>query len=297
MKKKYDVFISCKSEDYPLAEEISAFLRNNEIIPFLASESLRRVGNAAYLDEIDKALDESQHLIVFCSNPQYADSTFVKEEWQSFRNEKLSGRKSGNILTVVANEITISQLPYGLRRYEVIPFSEFKKVLLNYVCSAIENLNKSVDCRNISHNNTKKEKDWNNLIEQEKKQMIDEVGLDGYNKILKRRNEKQEFKLGKEGNKYRIGKYTFDPYSNTLEYGAQQTKLCNKESELLYLLYMNANKTVETAYILKKIWIDVNYFNTRSMKNYILKLQNKISNDNSIKIIEIKEVGFKLIAN
>ena len=132
-EKKYDVFISSKSEDYSQAELLSDFLRRNGLHPFLASESLRRVGNTAYLDEIDKALDESQHLIVFCTKPEYAESEFVKEEWQSFRNEKLSGRKSGNILTVVADGIQIGQLPYGLRRYEVILLSNYEKVLLSYL--------------------------------------------------------------------------------------------------------------------------------------------------------------------
>ena len=133
MEMKYDVFISSKSEDYLKAELLSDFLRRNGLHPFLASESLRRVGNTAYLDEIDKALDESQHLIVFCTKPEYAESKFVKEEWQSFRNEKLSGRKSGNILTVVADGIQIGQLPYGLRRYEVILLSNYEKVLLSYL--------------------------------------------------------------------------------------------------------------------------------------------------------------------
>ena len=132
-KAHYDVFISCKSEDYPQAENLSAFLRSNGLNPFLASESLRQMGNTAYLDEIDKALDESQHLIVFCTKPEYTESKFVKEEWQTFRNEKLSGRKSGNILTVVKDTVQIGDLPLGLRRYEVIPLSKYKTVLLSYI--------------------------------------------------------------------------------------------------------------------------------------------------------------------
>lgn len=129
----YDVFISSKSEDYYLAEQISAFLRENGLNTFLASETLRTIGNTAYLDEIDQALEECNHLIVFCTKPEYAGSKYVKEEWQSFRNEKLSGRKSGNILTVVADTISVGQLPFGLRRYEVIKFSDYQHVLLNYL--------------------------------------------------------------------------------------------------------------------------------------------------------------------
>lgn len=142
---KYDVFISCKREDYKKAEDISAFIRDIGLIPFLASESLRRKGNSAYLDEIDKALDESQHLIVFCTKPEYAESTFVKEEWQSFRNEKISGRKSGNILSIIDDNIKIGQLPYGLRRYEVIPFSNYETVLGHYLKHNVEDPNEETN--------------------------------------------------------------------------------------------------------------------------------------------------------
>ena len=142
---KYDVFISCKREDYKKAENISAFINKIGLSPFLASESLRMRGNSAYLDEIDKALDESQHLIVFCTKPEYTESTFVKEEWQSFRNEKISGRKSGNILSIIDDNIKIGQLPYGLRRYEVIPYSNYETVLGHYLKHNFENPNEETN--------------------------------------------------------------------------------------------------------------------------------------------------------
>jgi len=129
----YDVFISCKSEDYPLAKGVYEFLNNNGVRTFLASESLRRTGNTEYLNEIDDALDGCKHLIVFCTKAEYAKSEFVKMEWQLFRSEKYSGRKSGNILSIVGSEVQISDLPISLRSYEVIKFSGYKSILLNYV--------------------------------------------------------------------------------------------------------------------------------------------------------------------
>lgn len=129
----YDVFISCKSEDYPLAKGVYEFLNNNGVRTFLASESLRRTGNTEYLNEIDDALDGCKHLIVFCTKAEYAKSEFVKMEWQLFRSEKYSGRKNGNILSIVGSEVQISDLPISLRSYEVIKFSDYKSILLNYV--------------------------------------------------------------------------------------------------------------------------------------------------------------------
>lgn len=186
MEKKYDVFISCKSEDYSYAEKVSAFLRKHDLTPFLASESLRRVGNTAYLDEIDKALDECQHLIVFCTKPEYADSKFVKEEWQSFRNEKLSGRKDGNILTIVADNISIGSLPYGLRRYEVIRLSEYERVLLNYL---VETINK--------YSNTGNEKQQEIVLLQENlsnANIVQKIGQENLDENVSKYKKKRNIK-------------------------------------------------------------------------------------------------------
>ena len=131
--KKFDVFISCKSEDYPLAKGVYDFLMYHGLATFLASESLRQTGNTQYLAEIEDALEECKHLVVFCTNPDYVKSRWVMEEWHMFRNEKLSGRKNGNILTIIADDIEIKSLPLGLRGYEVIKLSDYKKTILNYL--------------------------------------------------------------------------------------------------------------------------------------------------------------------
>lgn len=45
---KYDVFISCKSEDYVYAEKVYIFLKENGINAFLASTELRKLGESEY---------------------------------------------------------------------------------------------------------------------------------------------------------------------------------------------------------------------------------------------------------
>lgn len=67
----YDVFLSCKSEDYAYAEEVYNFLTQNGVRVFLASRELRRLGDAEYRRQIVKALDQSSHIIVFASNKAY----------------------------------------------------------------------------------------------------------------------------------------------------------------------------------------------------------------------------------
>lgn len=140
----YDVFISCKHEDYEIAALVYEFLKSKGVSVFIASESLRRSGKTDYLDEIDKALESCKHMIVFTTRSEYARSTFVKEEWMTFRNEKLSGRKNGNLLTIIGDGLTIADLPLGLRRYEVIPYKSFRKTIMDYIkCPEINNSSSS----------------------------------------------------------------------------------------------------------------------------------------------------------
>ena len=42
-QKKYDVFISSKSEDYPIAERVYDFLVANGLSVFLASKELEKI--------------------------------------------------------------------------------------------------------------------------------------------------------------------------------------------------------------------------------------------------------------
>ena len=48
MKMNYDIFISCKSEDYPFARKVYQYLREHNYNVFLADTELRKKGNAEY---------------------------------------------------------------------------------------------------------------------------------------------------------------------------------------------------------------------------------------------------------
>ena len=102
-------------------------------------------------------------------------------------------------------------------------------------------------------------------------------------------------KKNKESNIYKIGKFTFDTQKQILATAEKQTKLTNKESELLGLLCAHANEILQRDFALKTIWIDDNYFNARSMDVYITKLRKHLKEDDSIEIINIHGKGYKLI--
>ena len=96
---EYDVFISCKSEDYPIAEKLYCYLKDNGFKVFLSSKELRKLKDSEYMDAISDALDSAYHLIVLGSSKENIKSKWVKFEWTTFLNEQLSGRKSGQIMT------------------------------------------------------------------------------------------------------------------------------------------------------------------------------------------------------
>lgn len=131
---KYDVFISCKSEDYNIGRQVYEFLTNYRglnISVFMADRELRKRGNADYGTVIDEALDSSTHLIIVASNADYLKetSTYVYEEWHTFVEEIRSGRKKGNILTIFTDDVDLKDVPIALRNRQSFPFTEYSTIV------------------------------------------------------------------------------------------------------------------------------------------------------------------------
>ena len=96
---------------------------------------------------------------------------------------------------------------------------------------------------------------------------------------------------------FKIGLYTFDSNKQILAAGNKSIKLTTKENELLQLLCEHKNNVLDRNYALKKIWIDDNYFNARSMDVYITKLRGFLKPDPSLEIITIKGVGYRFVVS
>ena len=103
-------------------------------------------------------------------------------------------------------------------------------------------------------------------------------------------------KKGREVTSYKIGKFNFDTQKQVLTIADKVTKLTTKESDLLSLLCAHVNEILERNFALKTVWIDVNYFNERSMDVYVTKLRKHLKDDPNIEIINIHGKGYKLIA-
>lgn len=87
----------------------------------------------------------------------------------------------------------------------------------------------------------------------------------------------------------------FDKKRQLMTINGVEKKITTREVELLQLLIEKKNDILERGYALKKIWGDDSWYNSRNMDVYINKLRKLFKEDNSIQIINVHGVGFKLI--
>lgn len=92
-----------------------------------------------------------------------------------------------------------------------------------------------------------------------------------------------------------IGNFTLDHKNLTLTHtdGTQQ-KLTAKEAKILRMLGLSPNRVMERELVLNAVWGKDDYFTGRSMDVFITKLRKYLSLDESIRIVNIHGIGFKL---
>ncbi len=100
-----------------------------------------------------------------------------------------------------------------------------------------------------------------------------------------------------DDSKFQLGEYVFNSNRQTLQIGEDVRKLTSKESDLLRLLCLNQNKTLDRNTALKTVWQDDSYFNARSMDVYITKLRKYLSDDTRVEILNVHGKGFKLLVD
>ncbi|NMH27427.1 response regulator transcription factor [Flavobacterium silvaticum] len=95
---------------------------------------------------------------------------------------------------------------------------------------------------------------------------------------------------------FELGKYTFDYAVMELKGPTRTFTLTNLENEVLYRLVTHKMAVVERQKILIELWGDDTFFNARSMDVFITKLRKYLSEDASLSIVNIRGIGYKLIA-
>lgn len=94
-----------------------------------------------------------------------------------------------------------------------------------------------------------------------------------------------------------IGEYQFDKKGMKLIYKGKNEELSSKESDLLDLLYSNENQTLEREYILNIVWGDEGDYVGRTLDVFISRLRKKLENDPTLKIINIRGIGYRFVMN
>jgi DNA-binding response OmpR family regulator len=94
-----------------------------------------------------------------------------------------------------------------------------------------------------------------------------------------------------------FGKFTFDYPNRTLCSPEDQVNLTKKEAEVLRMLALNINNVVKREKVLTDVWGENDYFMGRSMDVYIARLRKKLSDDESVSIVNVHRMGFKLEVN
>jgi DNA-binding winged helix-turn-helix (wHTH) protein len=92
-----------------------------------------------------------------------------------------------------------------------------------------------------------------------------------------------------------IGNYVFDKRNLELSLNGNKTDLSSKEGDLLTLLHASANNTLKRETILKVVWEDEGAYVGRTLDVFISKLRKKLEQDERIKIMNVRGVGYKLV--
>lgn len=96
---------------------------------------------------------------------------------------------------------------------------------------------------------------------------------------------------------YALGSFHYDTDNYQLQHPDGDKKLTKKEAEILKILCEHQGKVVERELVLNLVWGDDNYFNGRSLDVFITKLRKYLKADESVNIVNVHGVGFKLECN
>ncbi|MCU0435281.1 MAG: response regulator transcription factor [Bacteroidia bacterium] len=93
-----------------------------------------------------------------------------------------------------------------------------------------------------------------------------------------------------------LGDYILNTHNQQLSFKtAQPLKLSHRECELLRLLWQNRHSIADRRLILRTLWNDDSYFNSRNLDVYITRLRNYLRSDTRVEIITVKGQGYRFV--
>jgi DNA-binding response OmpR family regulator len=96
----------------------------------------------------------------------------------------------------------------------------------------------------------------------------------------------------------RLGRFLFQPERQELKLENQAVRLLShRETQLLQLLTTQPNAIVERREILKQLWGHDSIFNSRNLDVYINRLREYLREDNTVQILTLKGVGYRVVCS
>ena len=99
--------------------------------------------------------------------------------------------------------------------------------------------------------------------------------------------------------RFNIGQYLFDAVIQRLTHVPTGTRieLSYRESEILHRLCQHPSEVVTSKSLLLELWGDDSFFNNKSLHVFITKLRHRLAQDPSLRIVNVRGIGYKLITS
>ena len=94
---------------------------------------------------------------------------------------------------------------------------------------------------------------------------------------------------------FALGSFTFHPAQRALSRGKSLRRLTSRESDLLRLLCLAMNSTLDRGAALRELWGDDSYFNSRSMDVFVSRLRKYLHADPAVEIQNVSGKGLRLV--
>lgn len=114
-------------------------------------------------------------------------------------------------------------------------------------------------------------------------------------KVLLSRNQVLLDEISNPLEDAQVGSFIFSYRRNLLMRNDIIYRLTAKEAELLKLFMLNKDQIIDRKTLLNNVWKDDSYFAGRSMDVFITKLRKYLSADPSVRILNIRGIGYKLV--
>ena len=100
-----------------------------------------------------------------------------------------------------------------------------------------------------------------------------------------------------EATRFTIGQYLLDAITQRLTHvpTGSHVELSYRESEIMRRLCLHLNEVVTSQSLLLELWGDDSFFNNKSLHVFITKLRHRLAQDTSLRIVNVRGIGYKLI--